>query len=149
MFSVFVLNKEAARAGEAGKGFAVVANKVKELAQQTGNSVTEIEEMLRALEEGVTEALMAMEKIGGVIEQVAEFSSNTAAAIEEQTATTNEVSENTQKVSGQVNDMVRRSETIAASGNQTAQGAEHVKNTAHKLRDLSDNLRRLLAEFRT
>ncbi len=139
---------EAARAGEAGKGFAVVANEVKELAQQTGNSVTDIDTMVRDLQQGVSHALEAMNRISEVIQQVVEFSSNVATAIEEQTATTNEVSANTQKVSGEVSELVRMSQAIAAAGDQTAQGAEQVRGTAHKLRGLSDDLMKLLREFK-
>ncbi len=140
---------EAARAGEAGKGFAVVANEVKELAQQTGNSVTDIDAMVNDLQQGVSQALEAMNRISEVIQQVAEFSNNVAAAVEEQTASTNEVSANTQRVSDEVNDMARMSEAIVAAGTQTAQGAEHVRHTAHKLRRLSDELQALLDEFKT
>ncbi len=139
---------EAARAGEAGKGFAVVANEVKELAQQTGNSVTDIDSMVRDLQQGVSHALEAMNRISEVIHQVAEFSGNVAAAIEEQTATTNEMSANTQKVSGEVSALVRMSQAIAAAGEQTAQGAEQVRGTASKLRGLSDDLMKLLREFK-
>ncbi len=141
-------NIEAARAGEAGKGFAVVANEIKELAQQTGHSVTEIEEMLNDLQSGVSEAYSAMDRILKVIQQVAEFSNNVATAIEEQTTSTNEISANAQRVNQEANDMVKMSETIANTGNQTAQGAEHVKNSAHNLRELSNELKRLLKEFK-
>ena len=138
---------EAARAGEAGKGFAVVANEVKELAKQTGNSVSEIDEMVKGLQYGANNALSAIEKIVEVINQVAELSNNIAAAIEEQTATTNEVSANTQKVNEDVNSMARMSQSIAAAGTQTSQGAQLVSETAKKLRNLSDDLMKLLGEF--
>jgi methyl-accepting chemotaxis protein len=46
---------EAARAGEAGRGFAVVANSVKDLARQTHQATTEIQEAMGAIAGAATE----------------------------------------------------------------------------------------------
>ncbi len=140
---------EAARAGEAGKGFAVVANEVKELAKQTGDSVGEIDQMVKDLQNGASDALGAMDRIADVIQQVAELSNNIAAAIEEQTSTTTEVSANAQNLSGDIGEIAQMSQTIATASNQSAQGAEEVHTTSGRLRDLSNDLIKLLSEFRT
>ncbi len=139
---------EAARAGEAGKGFTVVANEVKELARQTGDSVSEIDEMVKHLQQGASEALHAMNQIHEVILKVAELSNNIAAAMEEQTAITNEVSANTQKVNEEMGELSRMSQAIAAAGEQTAQGSEQVRQVATELRRLSDELMEILGRFR-
>ncbi len=141
-------NIEAARAGEFGKGFAIVANEIKNLTQQTGQSVIEIEEMLNDLKSGVAEAHSAMNNILEVIHQVAEFSNNVAMAIEEQTATTNEISANTQRINHEVKDMVKMSETITTTGNQTSQSAEYVKDSVDNLQNMSNELKKLLGEFK-
>lgn len=47
---------EAARAGEAGKGFAVVADQIRQLAEQSSNSVKVIDEMLQDLQSGISKA---------------------------------------------------------------------------------------------
>ncbi len=139
---------EAARAGEAGKGFTVVAGEVKELARQTGDSVSEIDEMVKHLQDGASQALEAVNRINEVIHKVAELSNNIAAAMEEQTAITNEVSANTQKVNEEMGELSRMSQTIAAAGEQTAQGAEQVRQVATELRRLSEELMDLLGRFR-
>jgi len=140
---------EATRAGEAGKGFTVVANKVKELAQQTGNSVVDIDSMVKNFRDGVFTTFSSVKNISDVIQRVSEFSENIVTAVNEQSTTTNEINVNTQQVNKEIKNMLQVSELITRAGNQTAQGAEQVKYTAHTLKDLSGELQQLLSNFIT
>jgi hypothetical protein len=85
---------EAARAGEAGRGFAVVANEVKELARGTAVATDEIGRMVGDIQTETDRAVAAMGEIATVIERINEIQSSIAVAVEEQTATTNDISNN-------------------------------------------------------
>ena len=83
---------EAARAGEAGKGFAVVANEVKELAKQTAKATEDISRKIEAIQGDTKGAVEAIEQIGTIINQINDIQNTIAGAVEEQTATTGEIS---------------------------------------------------------
>lgn len=53
---------EAARSGEHGKGFAVVAKEITKLADQSGDAVTEIRQLLDAMKEKVNEVSESVER---------------------------------------------------------------------------------------
>src|SRR5436853_254450 len=99
---------EAARAGEAGKGFAVVANEVKELAKETAKATEDISRKIEAIQADTRGAVAAIEQIGKVINQINDLQNAIASAVEEQTATTGEISRN-------VGEAARGSNEIAQS----------------------------------
>ena len=88
---------ESARAGEAGRGFAVVASEVKGLATQAKSATDKISTEIASLTEISRDVVGALNAIKGAIEHVNEFVTNTAAAVEEQSAVTGDMSSNMQK----------------------------------------------------
>lgn len=67
---------EAARAGDAGRGFAVVADEIAKLADQTGASLKDIGNLIKANEARIHDGLGRIERINAVIDEIS--SSTTA-----------------------------------------------------------------------
>jgi len=89
---------EAARAGEAGRGFAVVAGEVKNLARQTATATEEIGGQISDIQTATKRSVQAIEGIFSIITQVNEISTTIAAAVEEQSAATQEIARNVEEV---------------------------------------------------
>jgi methyl-accepting chemotaxis protein len=88
---------ESARAGEAGRGFAVVAAEVKNLANQAKQATDKIEQEISNLNGISGDVLTALETIKKAIQSVNEYVTSTAAAIEEQSTVTSEMSSGMQR----------------------------------------------------
>ena len=92
---------EAARAGEAGKGFAVVAAEVKELARESARTAEDIAGLIESNQTQTASAVAAISEISAIIQTINEHQRTIASAMEEQSATTNEISRSvTQAASG-------------------------------------------------
>lgn len=88
---------ESARAGQAGRGFAVVAAEVKNLANQAKQAADKIEQEICGLNEISMDVIEALDAIKCTIQAVSEYVTATAAAVEEQSAVTNDMSSSMQR----------------------------------------------------
>jgi methyl-accepting chemotaxis protein len=138
---------EAARAGEAGKGFAVVANEVKELAKQTAKATTEIGQKIDAIQGDSKGAVKAIEEISTIIHQINEISDSIAAAVEEQTVTTNEISRSVGEAARGVDHIATNISGVAVSAKDTTHGAHDMRQASGELAQMASRLQSVVSRF--
>jgi methyl-accepting chemotaxis protein len=139
---------EAARAGDLGKGFAVVAGEVKDLAQATAQATEDIGAKVGAIQQDPTAAIAAIDGITGIIGEISEHSTTIASAVEEQSATTAEMSRNIVEAATGSGEIAANITGVASAAQLTAQGAADSRQTADRLARMSDDLRALVGQFR-
>jgi methyl-accepting chemotaxis protein len=139
---------EAARAGEAGKGFAVVANEVKELAKETAKATEDISKKIDAIQGDTAHAVKAIREIRDIIGQVNDISTTIASAVEEQTATTNEIGRNVAEAAHGTADIARNITGVAQSAQNTAAGAAATQVAAASLFQMAGSLQAMVSQFK-
>ncbi|MDE1570447.1 methyl-accepting chemotaxis protein [Aquabacter sp. P-9] len=121
---------EAARAGDAGKGFSVVASEVKTLAGQTSKATSEIAAQIDAVQKASEDAAKALSSITQTIADLNAVGAVIAAAVEEQTAVTREVSSNMHVAAQGV-------ETVRLNMKEIAGATGRVEEATRKVRTAS------------
>jgi methyl-accepting chemotaxis protein len=139
---------EAARAGEAGKGFAVVANEVKELAKETARATEEIGAKIEAIQSDTKAAVSAIAQVSEIINQVNDISSTIASAVEEQTATTNEIGRNVSDAAKGTSEIAVNIGHVARATEQASAGARDTQTAARALTEMASELQMLVNRFR-
>jgi len=99
---------ESARAGEAGRGFAVVAAEVKNLANQAKQATDKITNEIGSLNGISGEVVEALNSIKHAIQSVSEYVTSTAAAVEEQSTVTGEMSSSMQRAAAEAASIAQR-----------------------------------------
>jgi len=138
---------EAARAGEAGKGFAVVANEVKELAQETAKATEDIARRVQAIQGDTTAAVSAIEEISAIVAQISDRQTTIASAVEEQTATTNEMARSVQEAAGGSTQIAENITGVSAAADSTTQALTQTRTAVDELSRMAADLRTTVGRF--
>ncbi|GAK59101.1 methyl-accepting chemotaxis sensory transducer with Pas/Pac sensor [Candidatus Vecturithrix granuli] len=139
---------EAARAGEHGKGFAVVATEVKELARETARSAEDITQKIQAIQSRSQESSEALLNVSGLIHQVYEMSVLIASAIEEQNATTQEISHNILAATKKSDDVAKAINDVKNVAEESSKCTLVVQQSSEDLVNLAEQLQTVIAGFK-
>ncbi|GAA1640230.1 methyl-accepting chemotaxis protein [Actinoplanes couchii] len=139
---------EAARAGELGKGFAVVAGEVKDLAQETAKATEDISRRVAAIQDDTTGAVQAIGEISEIIERVNGLQLTIASAVEEQTATTQEMNRTLTDAAGSAGDIANTITGVSAATGRTTSSANETRKAAQELTSTAGQLQALVSRFR-
>lgn len=133
---------EAARAGDAGKGFSVVASEVKNLATQTTKATEDISKQIESIQAVSAAVSLSLNDIKTSVYNVNEYSGGISAAVEEQSATTNEISNNMQVAS-------QGTSEVNESISKITESASYAKDSSNKMIEASTILSKEAEQLNT
>jgi methyl-accepting chemotaxis protein len=138
---------EAARAGESGKGFAVVASEVKDLAQETARATEQISQQIAAIQSDTGQAVTAIDEISRIIEQISDYQTTIASAVEEQSATTAEMNRGVTEAAAGASDIAGNIASVASSTAASRAAVGLAARTAQEVETLAAQLRSAVQRF--
>ncbi|WP_339850731.1 methyl-accepting chemotaxis protein [Paenibacillus sp. FSL W7-1088] len=160
---------EAARAGEHGRGFAVVAGEIRNLADQSATSATEITSILETVVAGVqstvheveastshvSEGLRTIEDAGqafaNITQHIQDLSAemlDVSAVVEELTSGSEAVMTSINEVSAVVEDTASATEEVSAMTEEQLASLQEMADTSKQLNEMSDALDQLVNRFK-
>ena len=131
---------EAARAGESGRGFAVVAEQIKNLSEQSNNSVQTIEEIIANLMQDSNDAVKTMERVNEIINVQCKKVETTKQVFDQvneglliSTKGVNHIADNTRTLDEAKERVISAIENLSSIAQENAAATEQIAASAQEL----------------
>ena len=124
---------EAARAGEYGKGFSVVAEEVRKLAEQTRNSIGQIDSLVGISNNAQQEVVKSIEDVQRLANVGLKESDETATSLASISLMIQEVAADSEIIGKEINELTRTVETIGTASIQVLESTKLLEETIQKI----------------
>ena len=121
---------------------------MKELAKETARATEEIGSKIDAIQSDTKAAVSAIAEVSEIINQVNDISGTIASAVEEQTATTNEIGRNVFDAAKGTSDIAVNIAHVARATEQATAGARDTQTAARTLTEMACELQLLVNRFK-
>lgn len=145
---------EAARAGEQGRGFAVVADEVRKLAERTTEATKQIAKMIKGIQEETQQAVTAMNRGNEEVKSGIELADRAGTSLQEIVVSSTDVQDMVNQIAAASEEQSSTSEEISKNmlsiSKVTGESARRIEDIAHSAEDLSkltDHLSELMGQF--
>jgi methyl-accepting chemotaxis protein len=125
----------------------VVAGEVKELAQETARATGDISERVSAIQTDTAGAVEAINQISQIIARINDYQLTIASAVEEQTATTAEMSRSVGDAAQSSSDIATNISGVAHAAQNTTASVAEADIAVAELSRLSGTLRQIVGRF--
>lgn len=139
---------EAAKAGDVGKGFAVVADEVRNLAEKSGSSVVQIQNLVNISNNHVSEGTVVIKETAGVFVDILEHIGLISEILNKLASEIGEQERSIQEVSNGVDTISQLSQSNDESVEEMSKALNHIDKTADELNLLSEKLMGKVEQFK-
>ncbi|TXK76599.1 methyl-accepting chemotaxis protein [Paenibacillus sp. N3.4] len=160
---------EAARAGEYGRGFSVVATEIRNLAEQSRNSATQVKAIIEVIQSDTMDAVNSIkigtqtvergtnlvQEAGESFNHILQDIDSMVGQIEEISASTEEMSAGSEQVTATVEELSRiaagasdNSQSVAASSQEQLASMEEITTSSKSLILMVQELQELISQFK-
>ena len=115
----------------------------RELAKETAKATEDISRKIEAIQGDTQGTVDSIRMIGEVIAQINDISNTIASAVEEQTATANEMSRNVAEAAKGTAEIAQNITSVAQAAQSTSQGATNCQQAAVKMSRMAEELQEL------